>query len=463
MKTNINGKILVCLMLLVSFQSVHAQLLKGTVKGDVKSLEISYSFSGDMLENVYHQIQPLQDGSFSFNIEDMPVEVCDVIIATNKGNFGAHLQKGKTAVIHLTIDATGKGKVEFEGDNQEVSRFYNRFVHAFDYVRYFSMSSNDQKTIDSFRALLDSEYEVIKKLLPIIPDDNLRTYYSRLVDGKYDWQRIRFIMDEIGKTGKKLTDYPEFNERISRVDPNDPLNIVTDLSITWLLSKQKSSFDRKGDMTEHYFEIMELTDKYITHFDVRRTMANYIANSFFSFSMQNSDVNKFWTRFKDFAKSYPNLIAMYEPRIKAFHLTVAGAEVPYVPVLTRSDGTTCKLSDLYGKLIYMDIWATWCGPCCAEIPFMEKVAAHYRGNDNVHIISVSTDRNQQAWLKKLETDRPEWPQYILSKEENQKFMKAWGINGIPRFVLIGKNGKILNADAPRPSDENIIKLLDANL
>lgn len=69
----------------------------------------------------------------------------------------------------------------------------------------------------------------------------------------------------------------------------------------------------------------------------------------------------------------------------------------------------------------------------------------------------------KAWLKKLDTDKPAWPQYILSQEEQNKFMQKWAINGIPRFILISKDGKILNADALRPSDEKIIETIDSNL
>ena len=131
--------------------------------------------------------------------------------------------------------------------------------------------------------------------------------------------------------------------------------------------------------------------------------------------------------------------------------------------LTAPDGTECRLSDLFGKFLYIDVWATWCGPCCAEIPNLEKVAAHFKGNDKVQVVSISIDANRKAWLAKLEKDQPEWAQYILTPEEAAAFQRAWGINGIPRFLMIDKEGKIFNADAPRPSSEGIIETIEEQL
>lgn len=131
--------------------------------------------------------------------------------------------------------------------------------------------------------------------------------------------------------------------------------------------------------------------------------------------------------------------------------------------MTDKKGKVFRLSDFRGKAVYIDVWATWCGPCCAEIPNLEKVAAHFKGNDKVQVVSISIDANRKAWLAKLEKDQPEWAQYILSPEEAAAFQRAWGINGIPRFLMIDKEGKIFNADAPRPSSEGIIETIEEQL
>ena len=112
---------------------------------------------------------------------------------------------------------------------------------------------------------------------------------------------------------------------------------------------------------------------------------------------------------------------------------------------------------------YIDVWATWCAPCCKEIPHLEKLVEQYKGNDKIRFVSISVDQNRNAWLKKLEKDQPEWEQYILSKEEEKQFMSYWGIGGIPRFIMLNKEGRIVQSDAPRPSDEQLIEMINSQL
>ena len=64
------------------------------------------------------------------------------------------------------------------------------------------------------------------------------------------------------------------------------------------------------------------------------------------------------------------------------------------------DGNLVKLSDFKGKLVYMDIWATWCGPCVEEIPNMEKLYQHYKDDPQILLVSVSVDRKKNLWEKK---------------------------------------------------------------
>ena len=140
-----------------------------------------------------------------------------------------------------------------------------------------------------------------------------------------------------------------------------------------------------------------------------------------------------------------------------------GDSVPTDPVLISPEGTKSRLSDILaqGKIVYIDIWATWCGPCCREIPFMEKLVERFNGNDGILFVSISRDDNRNAWLKKLERDNPSWPQYIFDKATGDEFMDAMSINGIPRFLLIDRDGRFIKTDAQRPSDSEIDSILDS--
>ena len=131
--------------------------------------------------------------------------------------------------------------------------------------------------------------------------------------------------------------------------------------------------------------------------------------------------------------------------------------------MTDKKGKVFRLSDFRGKAVYIDVWATWCGPCCAEIPHMEKLAAHYAKNKKIELISISLDEDHAKWEKKLAEDKPEWKQFICPDAFKSALCKNYDINGIPRFLFFDKEGKVISLDAPRPSAENIIEYIDKHL
>ena len=124
------------------------------------------------------------------------------------------------------------------------------------------------------------------------------------------------------------------------------------------------------------------------------------------------------------------------------------------------NGKVSKLSDLSGKVLYIDVWATWCGPCVGEIPYFEKKQAQYKNNPNIEFVSISADVNVAGWKKKLAEDNPAWKQFIVDKGTKSVLFEKYSINGIPRFMLIDKEGKIITVNAPRPSDDKIDTYLE---
>lgn len=182
-------------------------------------------------------------------------------------------------------------------------------------------------------------------------------------------------------------------------------------------------------------------------------MARNVGYMYFNYSDGTGDYEKFWADYTRFVGGDRTVLAAYEPKIESWRKTKKGSRA-FDTTMTAPDGTQHRLSDFFGKFTYIDVWATWCAPCCAEIPHLEKLVERFKDNDRVQFISLSIDTNKQAWHKKLDTDRPAWPQFILSKEEAAAFMKAWGISGIPRFIMLDKESNIFSADASRPSEES---------
>ena len=124
-------------------------------------------------------------------------------------------------------------------------------------------------------------------------------------------------------------------------------------------------------------------------------------------------------------------------------------------------GGTTKLEDLRGKYVYVDVWATWCGPCIAEIPSLKKVEQQFHGK-NIEFVSISIDtkRDYEKWKKFVVTKELGGIQLVADNDWNSDFVKAYGITGIPRFILIDPQGTIINASADRPSNPALTALLE---
>lgn len=125
-----------------------------------------------------------------------------------------------------------------------------------------------------------------------------------------------------------------------------------------------------------------------------------------------------------------------------------------------AEGKTSKLSDYRGKVLYIDTWATWCGPCKREIPYLKTLEESYHGK-NVQFISVSTDKDVEAWKSFIKKEAMSGLQLHQSAVMEKTMSYLYNVNSIPRFVLIDEEGKIVSVDAPRPSSgEEIRTLID---
>ena len=127
-------------------------------------------------------------------------------------------------------------------------------------------------------------------------------------------------------------------------------------------------------------------------------------------------------------------------------------------------GGKTKLSDLKGKYVYIDLWATWCGPCRAEIPHLQKTEEKYHGK-NIEFVSISIDqaKDYEKWKKFVADKNLGGVQLFADKDWQSEFVTSYGVTGIPRFILIDPKGNILESDAPRPSSAELQTQLDALL
>lgn len=126
-------------------------------------------------------------------------------------------------------------------------------------------------------------------------------------------------------------------------------------------------------------------------------------------------------------------------------------------------GSTVSMKGLKGKVVVVDFWATWCGPCVAEMPSMKEIYAKYH-DKGVEFIGVSLDQSKEQGgldsLKKFVAEKEiAWPQYYQGKGWDSEFSKSWGINGIPCMFVVDADGKLVSVEARGKLETLIPELL----
>lgn len=191
----------------------------------------------------------------------------------------------------------------------------------------------------------------------------------------------------------------------------------------------------------------------------------------------NKKVNSIKRRYDSLLNSYSNLdsimIVMANNQttqmLNYFNQTYAknkafakGAPSPKFEDYVNIKGGKMSLDSFKGKFVYIDVWATWCGPCIQQIPYLKTLEEEYK-NKNIEFVSISTDESRRSggsW----EAAEKKWRDFVKAKDlsgvqlwsgQDFSFQQAYQINAIPRFILIDPYGNIVDANAPRPSEPRL--------
>lgn len=135
------------------------------------------------------------------------------------------------------------------------------------------------------------------------------------------------------------------------------------------------------------------------------------------------------------------MILRYLRELKSLNI---GQEAPNFETQTLQE-KSISLSDYKGKIILVEFWATWCGPCIGEIPHLKSTYSEYSDSD-FEIIGISLDQNQEKLKNLVEEHNLQWPQIQQQKEFNSKLAELYSVIAIPRNYLIGRNGEIIAKD-----------------
>ncbi|HHM20572.1 MAG TPA: TlpA family protein disulfide reductase [Bacteroidetes bacterium] len=156
----------------------------------------------------------------------------------------------------------------------------------------------------------------------------------------------------------------------------------------------------------------------------------------------------------------PEAVARLNQILKTSASFIPGSLAPDFTMNTP-DGQPLKLSDLRGKILLLDFWASWCGPCRRENP--NVVAAYKKYHDKgFDVLGVSLDRDKNRWLQAIERDGLIWNHVSDLKGWKNEAAKLYGVSSIPATVLLDREGKIIARNLRGPQLEAKLKEIFGN-
>lgn len=318
---------------------------------------------------------------------------------------------------------------------------------------------------DAFRAKRDSLQGVFTDLLEDYKGKGLDRAFS-------EKEEIALMYTRYGD----LNNYPRAHQYYTKVDEvqlpddwfdftetmdlNDPLLVEVDQAMYFLSSWINAEAPKAAQLGEDAWGTPELLAAKFDFIDERFTLPEMVEKFRFDNLDQHLDSGP-PTGAEELIDNYLNTTANEEnkqvitEKVAGWAAIEAGQQAPGW-TLPDINGDMHSLTDFAGKYVYIDFWATWCGPCLAEIPEYRKLVAEYAGR-NVQFISISVDRDKPKWEEMVNEEQFEWLQLHDAMNMNDDYL----VRFIPTFVLIDREGKILNPRAPRPSEQKLRDLLEA--
>lgn len=214
------------------------------------------------------------------------------------------------------------------------------------------------------------------------------------------------------------------------------------------LSEKKLGFETAFN-PEQYMAQYELVPSFATGKSVHAIRMNLITNK-----LRYIDANELSDMVRVFVTSDADeALKSAVQQQYAEALTLSKGQPAPSFTLMNEKGEEVSLSSFKGKVIYLDFWASWCGPCIREFSHVPALKEAVSGSD-VAFVYISIDDDEAAWRKAMDKYKLGGTQ-LYAAGFGHEVAKKYRVNGIPRYMIIGKDGKILDGFPPRPSDKKL--------
>lgn len=420
--------------------------IQGTIK-DFKGGLVTMSYDTSRVDT----LQVNADGTFDYLLTLDEPQWVSLVFEYYGCNTSIFIENGMQAELFIDFVPQGNAyelQLEHQGDNADCTEFMDDYLKWAYTENPWTFARIDTLTFAEYRESYLEDLDTQKGKLMKVKSMSFRKILLEMIDINASIQLFRFV------SMRPKAD-ADFERWVETFDRNDMRNIS--LTYSYLQWYQKRYPAAQGESKGIYYLIT--LKKLITNQEVINSLADvYIKNYLGSMPKDTEEVYAYYKTLSTNKQALAEIDSIYS----AYKNLVSGGEALDF-VMENVKGKQFNLSDFKGKAVYIDVWATWCGPCKAEIPYMEKLAAHYAKNKKIELISISIDEDREKWEKILAADKPEWKQFIAPGAWQSELCGNYHINSIPRFLFFDKDGKVISLNAPRPSSKDIIEYIDKHL
>ena len=398
-----------------------------------------------------------ENGSFQDTLYLKKNGLYDMYIGREK--TGVYLERGKNLDVHLNADQFDETLV-YSGDLENINNYLvKKFLWNEQNLNYKELFSLDE---DNFHRMLDRYQRTIDSMY--VSSNISNDHFKQLLAEEENYSRAALIENYVD-AHRYFTGAQDYQVGSNFYDPLKEINYTDTLAYRNSAAYQnllESHFNRvvneatyeSGD-NEHLLLYLKKVDSSLPNGYAKD---NLMFNQLQFGLKPDGSLEEAFSIYKNSNPSSENLQKLTEHYNKLKTIT-AGNPSPTFSFENHKGGNT-SLADLKGKYIYIDVWATWCGPCLREIPFLKDVEKDFSGK-KFQVVSISIDepKDYDKWKSMVTENNLGGIQLMADNNWNSSFVKDYAILGIPRFILLDPDGKIVAADAPRPSDPLLRKWL----
>lgn len=431
------------LILLIFFFSLSCNDKRARVNVSINSEnELDTVYISELITN--NQITQLDKENKTKNVKLKNTTVAEIYTEDKDNLYLTILEQNKDLNIYILPDSSITTNTLSDSLLNYLWKSNNKFISKNTKLLF---ESNNLDTIPSV-------FEEFRKEREVNIDKYNNQFSSEIADILYyqNNARIYSFLFYFGRLTKEVQANDSYFDFIYKIPtPNETLKSLPDI----YLYKYEVEYLRQYKSLENISDFLKFIEQKTRNKDLADFLkAQYIKALIEAPSYWEKHQKLFNTEVLDqtLTSEKSNLYySVIEQPSSSFYASQNG-EMAYLFEAEDKLGNQFNLENHTGKVIFMDTWATWCGPCLKHRPQVLKFAEKYQNNDEVKILLVSVDSSKDKWLSFLDKENQEFGENLfIENGMRNEFGNNFNIKSIPRYILIGKDGKIINSNISEPS------------